>query len=142
MSSRSDIMRSARSETHFSLEVYEEGDLTSRWLRRATSGSTRRKNGTMRSSFRSTGSPWPRRGSRSRSVVSARTSAKLSTLRTSRGSAATRSSCGGLRWTLRDILDANGEVLPLSTDDGVELSVLNARIVDASNETLALAASR
>ena len=35
---------------------------------------------------------------------------------------------------LRDILDANGEVLPLSTDDGVELSVLNARIVDALDE--------
>jgi hypothetical protein len=35
---------------------------------------------------------------------------------------------------LRDILDANGEVLPLSTDDGVELSVLNARILDALDE--------
>lgn len=35
---------------------------------------------------------------------------------------------------LRDILDANGEVLPLSTDDGLELFVLNARIVDALDE--------
>lgn len=35
---------------------------------------------------------------------------------------------------LRDILDANGEVLPLSTDDGVELSVLNVRIVEALDE--------
>lgn len=35
---------------------------------------------------------------------------------------------------LRDILDANGEVLPLATDDGVQLSVLNARIVDALDE--------
>lgn len=35
---------------------------------------------------------------------------------------------------LRDILEANGEVLPLSTDDGVELSVLNARVVDALDE--------
>jgi hypothetical protein len=35
---------------------------------------------------------------------------------------------------LRDILDANGEVLPLSTDDGVELFVLNARVIDALDE--------
>lgn len=35
---------------------------------------------------------------------------------------------------LRDILDANGEVLPLSTDDGVKLFVLNARVVDALDE--------
>jgi hypothetical protein len=35
---------------------------------------------------------------------------------------------------LRDILDANGEVLPLSTDDGVELFVLNARVTDALDE--------
>ncbi|TKD12806.1 imm11 family protein [Polyangium fumosum] len=35
---------------------------------------------------------------------------------------------------LRDILEANGEVLPLSTDDGVELYVLNARVIDALDE--------
>jgi hypothetical protein len=35
---------------------------------------------------------------------------------------------------LRDLLDANGEVLPLSTTDGVELFVLNARVVDALDE--------
>jgi hypothetical protein len=35
---------------------------------------------------------------------------------------------------LREVLDANGEVLPLSTDDDVELFVLNARIVDALDE--------
>ncbi|MBK8214973.1 MAG: hypothetical protein IPK71_14640 [Myxococcales bacterium] len=35
---------------------------------------------------------------------------------------------------LGDILDANGEVLPLSTGDGVELFVLNVRIVDALDE--------
>ncbi len=35
---------------------------------------------------------------------------------------------------LRDILDASGEVLPLSTDDGVELFVLNARVIDALDE--------
>jgi hypothetical protein len=35
---------------------------------------------------------------------------------------------------LRDILDASGEVLPLSTDDGVELFVLNARTVNALDE--------
>jgi hypothetical protein len=35
---------------------------------------------------------------------------------------------------LRDLLDASGEVLPLSTDDGVELFVLNARVVDALDE--------
>lgn len=35
---------------------------------------------------------------------------------------------------LRDILDANGELLPLSTDDGVELFVLNARVLDALDE--------
>lgn len=36
---------------------------------------------------------------------------------------------------LRDILDASGEVLPLSSDDGVELFVLNARIIDALDES-------
>ena len=35
---------------------------------------------------------------------------------------------------LQDILDANGEVLPLSTEDGVELYVLNARVVSALDE--------
>jgi hypothetical protein len=35
---------------------------------------------------------------------------------------------------LRDILDENGEVLPLSTDDDVELFVMNARTVDALDE--------
>ncbi len=35
---------------------------------------------------------------------------------------------------LRDILNANGEILPLSTDDGVELFVLNARVIDALDE--------
>lgn len=35
---------------------------------------------------------------------------------------------------LRDILDANGEVLPLSTDDGVDLFVLNARVINALDE--------
>ena len=35
---------------------------------------------------------------------------------------------------LRDMLAANGEVLPLSTDDGVDLFVLNARVVDALDE--------
>lgn len=35
---------------------------------------------------------------------------------------------------LRDILEANGEVLPLATDDGVELYVFNARVVDALDE--------
>lgn len=35
---------------------------------------------------------------------------------------------------LRDILAANGELLPLSTDDGVELYVLNARSIDALDE--------
>jgi len=35
---------------------------------------------------------------------------------------------------LRDILDRNGEILPLSTDDGVDLFVLNARVVDALDE--------
>lgn len=41
----------------------------------------------------------------------------------------------GAMESLRDILDANGEVLPLSTDDGVELFVLNARIIAALDET-------
>jgi hypothetical protein len=36
---------------------------------------------------------------------------------------------------LRDILDAHGEVLPLATDDNVELFVFNARAVDALDET-------
>jgi hypothetical protein len=35
---------------------------------------------------------------------------------------------------LQDMLLANGEVLPLSTDDGVELFVLNARVIDALDE--------
>jgi hypothetical protein len=35
---------------------------------------------------------------------------------------------------LRDLLDANGEVLPLTTDDGAELFVLNARVIDALDE--------
>lgn len=35
---------------------------------------------------------------------------------------------------LRDILDAHGELLPLATEDGVELSVFNARVVDALDE--------
>jgi hypothetical protein len=35
---------------------------------------------------------------------------------------------------LRDILDSNSEVLPLSTDDGIELVVLNARVIDALDE--------
>jgi hypothetical protein len=35
---------------------------------------------------------------------------------------------------LRDLLEANGEVLPLATDDGLELFVLNARTVDALDE--------
>lgn len=35
---------------------------------------------------------------------------------------------------LRDILDAHGKVLPLATDDGVELFVFNARVVDALDE--------
>lgn len=35
---------------------------------------------------------------------------------------------------LRDILDASGELLPLSTSDGVELFVLNAQVIDALDE--------
>jgi hypothetical protein len=35
---------------------------------------------------------------------------------------------------LRDILDAHGEVLPLATDDDIELFVFNARTVDALDE--------
>lgn len=35
---------------------------------------------------------------------------------------------------LHDILDAHGEVLPLATDDDVELFVYNARVVDALDE--------
>jgi hypothetical protein len=35
---------------------------------------------------------------------------------------------------LRDILNAHGEVLPLATDDNVELFVFNARTVDALDE--------
>lgn len=38
---------------------------------------------------------------------------------------------------LRDLLDANGEVLPLATEDGIELFVLNARVVDALDEATA-----
>ena len=37
--------------------------------------------------------------------------------------------------SLRDILEAHGEVLPLATDDGTELFVFNARAVDALDET-------
>jgi len=36
---------------------------------------------------------------------------------------------------LRDILDKSGEVLPLATDDGVELFVLNACVIDALDES-------
>lgn len=35
---------------------------------------------------------------------------------------------------LQNILEENGEILPLNTDDGVELSVLNAQVVDALDE--------
>lgn len=35
---------------------------------------------------------------------------------------------------LRDLLDAHGEVLPLATDEDVELFVFNARVVDALDE--------
>lgn len=35
---------------------------------------------------------------------------------------------------LHEILEANGEVLPLSTNDGVDLFVLNAHVVDALDE--------
>lgn len=35
---------------------------------------------------------------------------------------------------LRDVLSSNGEVLPLSTDDGVELFVFNAHVIDALDE--------
>jgi hypothetical protein len=35
---------------------------------------------------------------------------------------------------LGDILDANGEVLPLSTEDDVQLYVLNARVIDALDD--------
>lgn len=35
---------------------------------------------------------------------------------------------------LRDILDAHGEILPLATDDGVELFIYNAKVVDALDE--------
>lgn len=35
---------------------------------------------------------------------------------------------------LRNILEESGEILPLQTDDGVELSVLNAQVVDALDE--------
>lgn len=35
---------------------------------------------------------------------------------------------------LRDLLEANGELLPLSTEDGVELFVLNAQVIDALDE--------
>jgi uncharacterized protein DUF1629 len=36
---------------------------------------------------------------------------------------------------LRDILDAHGELLPLETDDGIELYVFNVRVIDALDET-------
>jgi hypothetical protein len=39
---------------------------------------------------------------------------------------------------LRDILDAHGEVLPLATDDDVDLFVFNARVVDALDEARSL----
>lgn len=39
--------------------------------------------------------------------------------------------------TLQDILHAHGEVLPLATDDGVELFAFNARTVDALDEAQA-----
>lgn len=39
---------------------------------------------------------------------------------------------------LRDILAVNSELLPLSTDDGVELYVLNARSIDALDEANSL----
>lgn len=35
---------------------------------------------------------------------------------------------------LRDMLEANGELLPLSTDGGVALFVLNAQVIDALDE--------
>jgi hypothetical protein len=35
---------------------------------------------------------------------------------------------------LRDLLEAHGEILPLATDDGVELFVFNARAADALDE--------
>lgn len=35
---------------------------------------------------------------------------------------------------LRDLLDAHGEVLPLATDDGVELFAFNARVIDGLDE--------
>lgn len=35
---------------------------------------------------------------------------------------------------LREVLEAHGEVLPLVTEDAVELSVFNARVVDALDE--------
>ena len=38
---------------------------------------------------------------------------------------------------LRDILESNGELLPLRTDDGVTLFVLNARTIDALDESQA-----
>ena len=36
---------------------------------------------------------------------------------------------------LRDILETHGEVLPLKTDDGIELFAFNVRVVDALDET-------
>ena len=38
---------------------------------------------------------------------------------------------------LRDLLDAHGELLPLATDDDVELFAFNARVVDALDESKA-----
>lgn len=35
---------------------------------------------------------------------------------------------------LRDVLDRHGEVLPLHTEDGVELFVFNAQVIDALDE--------
>ncbi len=43
-----------------------------------------------------------------------------------------------MRWkaidALRDMLLAHGEILPLETDDGIELFVFNCRVVDALDE--------
>ncbi|MBN8211520.1 MAG: hypothetical protein J0M09_01210 [Xanthomonadales bacterium] len=36
---------------------------------------------------------------------------------------------------LRDILENNGEILPLQTDDGIELFVFNAQTIDALDES-------
>jgi hypothetical protein len=36
---------------------------------------------------------------------------------------------------LRDLLEANGEVLPLATEDGVALSAYKPQVIDALDET-------